>query len=94
MTNLTQDEIFSTRDLYLAATLVTLKFFMIEIDYEIDSSKNRPVGYFKFQNSPALQDAKQKYGQGFLAIEPKAFITNIHSLKAEVINAFNTLTTK
>lgn len=80
--------IFSTRDLYLASTLVTLKFFMVGIDYQIEGDKNLPVGYFKFEDTRALQEAKQKYTQGMLMIEPKTFVTNIHSLKAEVMNVY------
>jgi len=82
------EEQFSTKDLYLSATLVTLKFFMTGIDYQIEGDKNRPVGYFKFQNSPELIDSKNKYIQGLLLVEPKAFITNMHSLKAEVENMY------
>lgn len=82
------EELFSTKDLYLSSTLVTLKFFMTGIDYQIEGDKNRPVGYFKFQNSPELVEAKNKYIQGLLQVEPKAFITNMHSLKAEVENMY------
>jgi hypothetical protein len=83
-----EKNLFSTRDLYLAATLVTLKFYMVGIDYQIEGEKNQPVGYFKFENSQSLQDAKRKYTQGMLSIEPKAFVMNIHSLKAEVTNVY------
>ena len=79
---------FITKDLYLAATLVTLKFFMFGIDYEIDGVKNMPVGYFKFEDDPRLQDACRKYNQSLLAIEPKSFVTNIRGLKAEVTNVY------
>lgn len=81
-------EIFSTRDLYLAATLTTLKFFMIGIDYQIEGEKNRPIGFFKFNSTPALLDAKAKFNQGLLAVEPKAFVTNLNGLKSEVIGTF------
>lgn len=83
-----EKEIFSTRDLYLAATLVTLRFYMIGTDFQIEGDKNQPVGYFKFEDTPALQEAKQKYVQGLLSVEPKAFVTNMHSLKAEVVNIY------
>ncbi len=82
-------KIFSTRDLPLAATLVTLKFFMLGVDYQLEGKKNSPVGYFKFEDTPALQEAKKKFTQGFIAVEPKIFVTNLHSLKAEVVNAIN-----
>lgn len=82
------DNIFSTRDLTLAATLITLKFEMTGIDYQIEGTKSNPVGYFKFKESPRLKEARQKYTQSLLSLEPKLFMTNIHSLKAEVTNAF------
>ena len=84
-----EQKIFSTRDLYLAATLVTLKFMMIGIDYQIEGSRNRPIGFFKFNDSPLLQDAKAKYSQALLVVEPKSFVTNLNSLKAEVIGALS-----
>lgn len=84
-----EQKIFSTRDLYLATTLVTLKFMMIGIDYQVEGSRNRPIGFFKFEDSPRLQDAKAKYGQGLLMVEPKSFVTNLNGLKAEVIGALS-----
>ena len=82
------DNIFSTRDLTLAATLISLKFPMTGIDYQIEGSRPQPVGYFKFEDGQRLKDARQKYTQSLLSIEPKLFMTNIHGLKAEVTNAF------
>ncbi len=81
-------EIFSTRDLTLAATLVSLKFYLTGIDYQIEGDKNLPIGYFKFENTPAIQEAKSKFTQGLLSIEPKLFVTNLKSLKSEVINTY------
>ena len=80
------DKYFSTRDLYLASTLMTLRFFCAKIDFSIEGDKNQPVGYFCFIETPALLDAKQKYMQGLLSVEPKAFVQAMHSLKAEVAN--------
>ena len=85
----TGEDIFSTRDLYLAATLITLKFPMIGVDFAIEGTRSKPVGYFKFEESVPLRDARQKYLSGLLAIEPRAFTTNMHALKAEVVNYFN-----
>lgn len=82
------DNIFSTRDLTLAATLMSLKFPMLSIDYQIEGSKSQPVGYFKFEDTERLRDARQKYMQSLVAVEPRQFMTNVHSLKAEVTNAF------
>ncbi len=80
--------IFSTRDLTLAATLITLKFFMLGIDYQIEGLKNMPVGYFKFTDSPLLQDALLKFKQGLISVEPKTFNGHIKDLKSEVMNAY------
>ena len=80
------DSTFSTRDLYLSATLVTMGFDMINTSMVIEGSKNMPVGYFEFKNTPELQDARSKYTQGRLLVEPKIFITNLKSLKSEVVN--------
>ena len=82
------DNIFSTRDLTQAATLITLKFPLVGIDYQFEGSKPQPVGYFKFEDTPTLREARQKYTQSLLSVEPKLFMTNVHSLKAEVTNAF------
>jgi len=80
------NEIFSTRDLYLASTLVTLKFFMTGVDYSIEGDKNLPIGYFRFEKTPELMEAKDRYMQGMLMVEPKQFITNLKSLKSEIVN--------
>lgn len=84
---MTEDKIFSTRDLTEAATLVTLRFPIVGIDYQIEGTKPNPIGYFKFEASERLREARQKYTQGIISVEPKMFMTNIHSLKAEVTNA-------
>lgn len=84
-----EDEIFSTRDLYLASVLVTLKFYLTGIDYILEGNKNQPIGYFKFSNSDSIQEAKSKYTQGLLLVEPKLFVTNLKSLKSEIVNMYN-----
>lgn len=82
------NENFSTRDLYLAATLITLKFPMINVSFQIEGVRQKPVGYFEFENTVNLRDAKQKYLSGLLMVEPKSFVNSMHSLKAEVVNFF------
>lgn len=82
-----ESTIFSTRDLYLATTLVCLKFYLAGVDFVYEGSKNLPVGYFKFEDTPELQDARSRYTQGLLLVEPKMFVTNLKSLKSEVVNA-------
>lgn len=79
--------IFSTRDLTLAAVLVSHKFLMIGLDVQYEGLNSRPVGYFKFNTSKELEDTKRKFSQGMLMVEPRLFQTQLHGLKAEVENA-------
>lgn len=81
-----EEGIYTTRDLYLASTLITLKFYMKGIDYQIEGQKPKPIGWFKFEDTDALQDARQKYMQGLIVVDPREFIANMHMLKAEVEN--------
>jgi hypothetical protein len=81
------ESIFSTRDLYLASALVSLKFQLIGIDFQFEGTKNLPIGYFKFENSANLERTRLLYAQGMVMVEPKMYITNMRSLKAEVSNA-------
>lgn len=84
----TTTNVFSTRDLYLASTLVTLHFPLLGIDYQVEGIRPKPIGYFKFENTPELHDIRSKYNQSMLLVEPKMFINNLQSLKAEVVNMF------
>lgn len=81
-----ENKYFSTRDIYLATTLICLKFYLLGTDFVAEGDKNRMIGYFRFENTPAIQEAKAKYVQGLLSVEPKTFITNLKSLKSEVSN--------
>lgn len=83
-----KQEIFSTRDLYLAATLLTLRFNLIGIDYQFEGTKGMAVGYFQFERSENLLEAEKSYWQNQLAVEPNAFITNMRKLKAQVANFY------
>lgn len=89
-----KNQIFSTRDINLAATLITLKFYLLGIDYQIEGVKNQPVGYFKFEDTEDLKEAKLKFMQSLLSVEPKLFTTNLKSLKSEIIGAFKNPHTK
>lgn len=82
-----EKELFSTRDLYLASTLVSMKFFMVSVDFQIEGAK--PVGYFNFEDTKELRETEQKYWQGQLKVEPRAFVTNLRGLKAQVSNVYN-----
>lgn len=83
-----ESQIFSTRDLYLASTLVTLGFECLGIDYQVEGIKPKPIGYFRFNNTQELHATRSQYNQSLLRVEPKLFISNLQSLKAEVVNMF------
>ena len=84
-----EEKVYSTRDIYLAATLVTLKFPLLGVDYQVEGVKPKPIGYFKFVESPELHQTRSKYNQSLLSVEPKLFVSNLQSLKAEVVNMFH-----
>jgi len=79
-----QNENFSTRDIYLASVLLSLKFSLTGIDFQIDGLKNNRIGYFSFQSTPELAEVEQKFWSRGLAIEPIEFIENLYKLKSEV----------
>ena len=81
---------FSTRDIYLSATLLTLGFPFLNISYQIEGIRPRPIGFFEFKVTPELREAKQKYHQGFILVEPKALFASLQNLKSQVMNAFTT----
>lgn len=84
-----EDNVFSTRDLYLAATLMTLRFPLIGVDFQIEGSKNHPIGYFKFENTKQIAEAKRLYMQSMLSVEPRLFVSQLDSLRAEIANIRN-----
>lgn len=77
-------KMFTTKDIYLATTLITLSFRMEGIDFQYEGNKPRPIGYFRFEDSDDLRRAKDDYWQGRLAIEPRTFITNMRGIKAQL----------
>lgn len=81
---MTEQNLFSTKDISLAASLMSMKFLMVGVDYQIEGLKNLAVGYFKFENSEELSDARRKYMQAMILVEPRNFMSNIKTLKSEV----------
>lgn len=79
---------FVTRDLYLAAALLTLKFKKVGVDYQIEGERRMPVGYFKFERTVSINEAVYKFWNGDLAVEPRDYVTAIRSLKSEVTNTY------
>ena len=78
------NNLYSTKDISLAASLMSLKFLMLGIDYQIEGMKNMPVGYFKFENTEKLQETIRKYMQAMIVVEPRNFMSNIKTLKSEI----------
>lgn len=83
-----EPKVFSTRDLYLASTLVTMHFPLLVISYQVEGIKLRPIGYFEFAETKELSKARSDYNQGLLLVEPRLYMSNLQSLKAEVTNMF------
>lgn len=81
-------ELFSTRELALAAALQTLRFLVVGIDYQYEGDKERPIGYFKFENTDELKDAVTKYRAGKLLVEPRSLFFNYHELKSQTTNVY------
>lgn len=86
MENTQKDESYSTRDMYEATALITLRFYMINIDYQLEGDKL--VGYFQFENSSEVKEASNKFFQGQLSVEPRQFISNWKALKAQTNNVY------
>jgi hypothetical protein len=85
-------ENYSTRDIYIAATLLTLGHSMINVDFQVEGLHGRPVGYFNFANTPELKDNENKYLCGNLRVEPKALFTSLKALKGMVNNVYKSPT--
>ncbi len=75
---------FTTRDLPLASALVTLKFNLVNIDFQIEGDKQQPIGYFSFEITPELKKAEQEFWQGKLYGELRSFSANLKALKGQV----------
>ena len=83
-----EENYYVSRDIYLATSLVTLKFPLIKIDYQIEGTRRLPVGYFSFENTTELVKTEKQYWQGTLLVEPRAFVNNLRSLKSRVTNTY------
>ena len=79
-----KNKAYSTRDLNLAATLLTLHFELVGIDYQVEGTNRRPVGYFSFEDSKDLQQTIMNFWAKKLAVEPIEFAGNIRGLKAQI----------
>ena len=79
-----QQKIYSTRDINLAAVLMTKNFFMTNIDFQIEGGEGKTVGYFMFERTEELDQIEKDYWQRKLLVEPREFILNLRSLKSQV----------
>ena len=89
-----ENKLYTTRDLYLAATLMTLGFKLSGVDFQVEGVRSSPVGYFNFENSEDLRDAEQSFWRGSIAIDPRLFITNMKGLKSQVNSVYKSPTSK
>ncbi len=83
-----KDQIYSTRDLYLAATLITLNFPMKTIDYQVEGERQKPIGYFGFEENEKLSKFLDDYRQKKIFVIPQEFVTSMRSLQSEVNNVY------
>ena len=79
-------KVFTTRDLYMAASLISLKFFMQGVDYQVEGDKT--VGYFNFEDNEKLREAIHKFRQRMLVIEPNTLFASMRELKSEVTTRY------
>ena len=54
-------QVYSTRDLYLATTLITNGFEMCGVDYQIEGNASKVVGYFNFKRTDELLEAENPF---------------------------------
>ncbi len=83
-----QNNKFVSRDINLAATLMTLGFHVAGIQFQIEGNENHTVGYFAFERTPELEQAERDYWNRALKIEPREFTLNMRSLKSQVSNIY------
>ena len=80
--------VLTTRDLYLASTLITLGFPMQNIVYQYEGQRTQPVGYFQFEKTPDLEAADKAYWAGKTSVEPRAFVMAMRGLKSQTASAY------
>ena len=78
---------FSTRDIGLAAALVTNGKPVTKIAFQYEGARrNNAVGYFYFDQTAELKKLERDFWSGSCRIEPKSFLLNLRSLKSQVTN--------
>lgn len=87
-TQTNEPKMFSTRDISLAAALMSTNFKLAGINYQIEGLHPKQIGYFYFVETQALTNQIGKYLQGDVLVEPREFTNNIRTLKAEVVGTY------
>ena len=77
-------EEYVTRDLHLAAALVTSGLGLDGVDVQQEGSDQKRIGYFRFASSDELKAAIRSYQAGNSLVEPRAYSANVKSLKSAV----------
>jgi len=67
---------------------MTLGFEITNVDFQLEGQRNYPVGYFNFENTQELRNAEKDFWQGKVVVEPRAFVTNMRGLKANISNVY------
>jgi len=81
-------KVYSTRDIYLASTLMTLGFGVVNVDFQVEGQRGRPVGYFNFEDTDNLRRAETDFLRGAIRVEPRALFTSMKALKGLVNNVY------
>lgn len=82
-----EPKLFSTRDLGLAATLMSHGFQAVGIDFQFEGNKRTAVGYWSFEDVPEMRRIEQDFWSGSVRLEPRTFLVNMRSLKSQVVGA-------
>jgi len=83
-----EKDYYSTRDINLAAVLMTNDCFMANIDFQIEGNEGKKVGYFMFEKTPELEEVERNYWHRKILVEPREFILNLRSLKSQVTSIY------
>ena len=88
------EEMFSTRDIYLTSCLVAMGFAVLDTELEQVGVNSRMIAFWKFKDTPMLKETKRRYNASELLVEPKLLFTTMQALKAEVIGMSREATIK
>lgn len=78
---------YQVKDLYLAATLLCMKFQIIDWNIQYEGAKQQPIGFFTFKTSADLLEAVKLFYAHQASVEPIEFSSNIKNLKSQVMAA-------